>query len=75
MDSEIVYYDGNHYCWFDEEFWKWNDDDLVWEAIGAQPDFLAVVNGQVAVVAVTGQHYCNCPIIVVMNRGCLCCGL
>ena len=75
QEPEDVVYDGDHYCWFDEEVWKWNFEAQVWEALDYQPEFLVVVNDKLALTAETGKHYCNCPIRTLMCRGCLCGGV
>jgi len=71
----VIEYDGEYFCAFDDEFWVWEPDPRQWIVLDTCPPFLKMVNGRLAKVNTqTGRHYCNCPKLVWMNRGCQCGG-
>jgi len=75
LDNDILEYKGDYYCSFDDDFWVWWEDPGIWKSLDFLPDFLTVVNDRLALLDEWGHHYCNCPFLVMHNRGCLCGGL
>jgi len=74
-DLDYVKKDGKFYCRFEDDFWVWDTQEQVWLALDPVPNFLTLVGERAALVSDTGQHYCNCDLLTVLNRGCLCGGL
>lgn len=67
---------GEHYSYFNDDFWIWRAGLYCWIALDEPPEFLTAVNGKIAVVDPdTGRHYCNCSFLVLPKSGCVCGGL
>jgi len=75
-DEESIEYEGDYYCFFDDELWIWSRRLSCWEVIDDVPDFLTVVNGRVAIVQLsTTRHFCNCLRYELPRSGCQCGGV
>jgi hypothetical protein len=74
-EEDTIEYDGEFYCYFDDEVWIWDHSLMSWMALIERPEFLTVIHDRVAIVDVTtGKHYCNCPRYQIPN-GCFCGGI
>lgn len=73
--DDIILYQDDTYCLWEDDFWIWDKTADKWKALDAIPEFLTIINDRLALVNEEGQHFCNCRILALWNLGCRCGGL
>ena len=78
IDQPVVEYDGDTWCFFDDDLWKHDKDVGMWVAVEVWPDVFDVLDGNLVVdgcVIEPDVRKCSCPLPSLMLRGCSCGGV